>query len=364
MPGNEKKPRIVGFDLARALAILGMCLVHFTLVMSSERKEPVWLAELVGLLDGRAAALFVVLAGIGVSLRARRALSSEDPQTVRAAQWSLIRRGVVLLFAGFLNLLIWQGDILRVYGVSMFAAACLLHASDRQLLFAALAFVALFLALFVTIDYSANWDWDSLTYHGLWQPEGIVRNLFYDGFRSVFPWTGLFLLGIWLGRRDWNDLTFRRRVLLVSLTICVLAEGISRGLVAYFTANPSGMDADTITTMFGTESMPPLPLFLFAAVNFALIVIPGCLWIAERFPEAWLVRALAATGQMALTWYIGHIVIGLGFVVLCGWTEDQPLIVSISAAIGFFGLVMLISLALRSGGRLGPLEWLLRRIAD
>jgi len=362
--GQTMSSRIIGLDLARSLAILGMCVVHFTLVMSSACTEPAWLVNLLALLDGRAAALFVVLAGIGVSLRSQRARQADDQHLLTMLRRSLCRRGVLLLFLGFLNLLIWQGDILRVYGVSMFIAAALLGASDRLLLLTAMAFIAGFLALFVGIDYSMNWDWESLTYHGLWQPQGLARNLFYDGFRSVFPWTGLFLLGMWLGHRDWSDLTFRRRILIFALIMNLATEGLSRGLISYFTANPSGMDAQTIRALFGTESIPPLPLFLCTAVSFAIVIIACCLWIAERFAAAWLIRALAATGQMALTWYISHIVLGLGFVVLWGWTEDQPLFVSISAAFGFFSLSMLVSHAWRSMGRPGPLEWLLRRITD
>jgi uncharacterized membrane protein YeiB len=94
-----------------------------------------------------------------------------------------------------------------------------------------------------------------------------------------------------------------------------------------------------------------------------MTVITCCLWIAERYAGAWPVRSLAATGQMALTWYIGHIVLGLGFVVVCGWTEDQPLAISIAAAFGFFALAMVTSLIWRDSGRIGPLEWVLRRIA-
>jgi len=61
--------RIEGYDLARALAILGMVVVHFALVMSSERAdEGGWASKLIQLLDGRAAATFMVLAGVGITL--------------------------------------------------------------------------------------------------------------------------------------------------------------------------------------------------------------------------------------------------------------------------------------------------------
>src|SRR5690349_14458832 len=61
-PTLEVRPRIVGYDLARALAILGMFLVHFPLVMARDLTRPASLAWVPRALDGRAAATFVVLA--------------------------------------------------------------------------------------------------------------------------------------------------------------------------------------------------------------------------------------------------------------------------------------------------------------
>ena len=62
------KRRIIGYDLARALAVFGMVVVNFKIVKGAEDNGPAWLVSLVGLLSGRAAATFVVLAGIGISL--------------------------------------------------------------------------------------------------------------------------------------------------------------------------------------------------------------------------------------------------------------------------------------------------------
>ncbi len=62
--------RIVGLDIARALAVLGMVIVNYKVVMVSNATQG-WLATTTGLLEGRAAATFVVLAGIGLSLMTR-----------------------------------------------------------------------------------------------------------------------------------------------------------------------------------------------------------------------------------------------------------------------------------------------------
>ena len=50
------RDRIVGYDLARAIALLGMIVVNYKIVMGAEESGPLWLTGLVGLLDGRAAA--------------------------------------------------------------------------------------------------------------------------------------------------------------------------------------------------------------------------------------------------------------------------------------------------------------------
>src|SRR5262245_47343399 len=113
----QQENRIAGFDLARALAILGMIVAHFAIIMSGEAKEPAWLQALVDLLDGRAAALFVVLAGIGVSLMTRAARGVATNSTADATEGSraaalasarrtLVRRGLFLLAAGYVNLVV------------------------------------------------------------------------------------------------------------------------------------------------------------------------------------------------------------------------------------------------------------------
>lgn len=70
--------RIIGYDVARALAVFGMVIVNFKIVMGAEQNGPDWLVSLVGMFDGRAAATFVVLAGVGVSLTSRRGRASGE----------------------------------------------------------------------------------------------------------------------------------------------------------------------------------------------------------------------------------------------------------------------------------------------
>lgn len=354
--------RIEGYDIARALAILGMVVVHFSLVMASDRSGPGWMVAILELLDGRAAATFVILAGVGLTLRSHRAAANADPKALAEVRWTLIRRGLFLLVIGFINLRIWPGDILRVYGVSLLLASRLLSASNRRLLLGAFACALGFVILFVLFDFEKNWDWDTLTYRRLWTPSGLFRNLFYDGFRSVVPWTGFVFFGMWLGRLDLRNAAVNNRVLLTSLGAALLAEGISWLSVSYLLAHPHGMDAETIKVLVGTESMPPLPLFLLASGGTAVAVIALSVRLASRWPTR-LWRPLVDTGQMALTWYFAHIVLGLGTVVALGLVSTQSLPRSAGCGVLFFALVVLLSWLWKKRFRHGPLEWIMRKVA-
>jgi len=352
--------RVVGYDIARALAILGMVVVHFSLVMADDHARPVWMAWVLALLDGRAAATFMILAGIGLTLLSRRSVLAQVPQGIAKTRQTLIRRGLFLLVLGFCNLAVWPGDILRVYGVSLIVAAAVVTASNRRLLAVASGFIAGFVLLFVFLDFGERWDWETLKYRGLWNPEGIARNLLYDGFRSVFPWTGLMIFGMWLGRLDLSDRTIRRRVLGTALVIALAAEALSR--ICVFAAVDRGLDREMAEALFGTQSMPALPLFLLAGGGAAVTVIVLCVEMTQRLP-AGIVKPFAATGRMALTWYVAHIIFGLGAIVALGLEGSQSLPTAAGYGVAFFVLAVVLSILWMRIFRQGPLEACMRVIA-
>jgi uncharacterized protein len=360
---SQRGDRVLGFDVARAIAILAMVVVHFSLVMGTGRDESPWFDCLLGLLDGRATATFVILAGIGVTMMSRRAVAIADPQAIVALQRTLIRRGIVLLAIGLLNLYIWPGDILRVYGVSLMLASALIAASNRQLLLCAAAFEVGFIVLFCTVDFESHWDWGTMTYHGLWTPTGAFRNLFYDGFRSVFPWTGFLLFGMWLGRLNLLEPRTNRRVLWAAWATAASAEMLSWLCTSYLPPTAMGLDAASVKALFGTESMPALPLFVAASGGAGVAVIVLSIRFANVVP-AWICWPLAVTGQMALTWYVAHIVFGLGAIEALDLVSSQPLSIAVACGVGFFLIAIALSCAWKYFFRHGPLEWCFRRICD
>ena len=68
---NHVSERLIGLDIARYFAFVGMVLVNFDVVMSISyglQSDGGFFNEFIGQLQGRASAAFVVLAGIGLGL--------------------------------------------------------------------------------------------------------------------------------------------------------------------------------------------------------------------------------------------------------------------------------------------------------
>jgi uncharacterized protein len=106
--------RIPGYDLARALAVLGMVVVNYTSMLEISRFSPAWLEPAVDFIYGRAAVVFVMLAGVSVSLMAiRRSL----PYDLRMLRNRLFRRSLLLLLAGLALWPWWAADILHFHAV-------------------------------------------------------------------------------------------------------------------------------------------------------------------------------------------------------------------------------------------------------
>jgi len=75
------KQRIIGIDVARALAVIGMIIVNFKVVFG-ENGLP-WVKSFVSIFDGKAAATFVVLAGVGLALMTNSAINNRDKEKIK-----------------------------------------------------------------------------------------------------------------------------------------------------------------------------------------------------------------------------------------------------------------------------------------
>jgi uncharacterized protein len=362
VPKRPERARIEGFDLARALAFLGMVFVNFRVALANDEEVDSWLSWIDTRLDGRASATFVILAGVGVSLMSRRARETADAEALASVRRTLYRRAAFLFVVGLLYWSIWPADILHYYGVFLAVGALLLTVPERYLMGLAMTLVLLFaLALVFGADYNARWDWNTLTYHGFWTPRGFARNLIFNGFHPVIPWLAFFLLGMWLGRRDLRSRDVQRRLLRTGLVVAIAAEGVSRPLVAAATPELGAEDAAAV---FGTSPMPPMPLYMLAASGTSIVVIVLCVRLAEAYSGSRWLAPLVATGQLALTLYIAHVVIGLGMLEQLGLAHGRRSVAFSAVWAAVFCVVALgCSYLWRRRFDRGPLEIVMRRMA-
>jgi uncharacterized membrane protein YeiB len=356
--------RQVGYDLARALAIFGMVIVNFKVVMGAETAGPAWLVWLMGLLDGRAAATFVILAGVGISLMTRSVRQGGDAAALAKRRLTLLKRAAFLFFFGLLYTPIWPADILHFYGLYLLVGAGFLTARDRTLWIVALFLAVAFELLLSVGDYERGWEWSTLTYTDFWTTAGMLRHLFFNGFHPVIPWAAFLLVGMWLGRQAVSESRVRRRLLCGGLTAAVLAELASHLLTGWMLARFPEANPTEIRDLCGTAPMPPTTLYLFSAGGTALVLITVCVSLAEYRPLAnRLLAPLIHTGQLSLTLYVAHVVIGMGTLDALGCLEQQKLTTALGSAVLFFLAGVLYSTGWRRFMERGPLEWLLRRLA-
>ncbi len=356
--------RIVGYDLARALAVFGMVVVNFKIVLGAEHHGPAWLVHLVGLLSGRAAATFVVLAGIGISLICRKALSLNDREGMARNRRTLLKRSLFLFVVGLAYTPVWPADILHFYGVYIALAAFLIALSTRQLWVCCGAGTLLFPVMFFTLNYDQGWNWETLDYAGFWTSAGMVRNLFFNGFHPVIPWVVFLLFGMVIGRQDMGDSGIRRRIFAWGLGVAVVAESVSWLLIRVLSSGANLADQEAIVAIFGTEPMPPMPLYLLAGGGAACAIIAASVEVGERFKDAAWLRPFAATGQLALTLYVAHVVIGMGTLEAMGRLNDQSLVFALGASFVFCLACIIFAHFWRSRFKRGPVEVMMRAVCE
>ncbi len=354
--------RVTGFDLARAFAILGMVIVNFKTVMGSDTGAE-WLKFTSGLLEGRAAALFVILAGVGVSLMTRDARESTDHAFIIQKRKILIKRAVLLFLVGLSYSFIWPADILHFYGLYILTGAFFITSSDRTLKVMSSVFTFVFVIMLFFIDYETGWNWETLNYSGFYTVAGMIRHLFYNGFHPVFPWAAFLFIGMWLGRQDVLKPEVRQRILIYSIAIAFASELFSWLAVNYILNNLPAVYSADLAALFGTKPMPPVPLYITAAGGTAVAIIILSIILTEKLKDSEFLRPLIYTGQLALSMYVAHVVIGMGTLYLMGRLFNQTITFAVFSASIFNLSAIIFSYLWRKRFKTGPLELIFRKLS-
>lgn len=348
--------RLVGVDVARCLAIFGMVIVNFKIAQGADTGAATlkWFAAA---FEGRAAALFVVLAGVGIAFATRRARLSNETRQIASARFALLKRAVLLLILGLAFAPIWQADILHFYGVYFIVAAGVFQCSDRRILLLAGAVCFLFPVLLVFFDYGKGWDWNTLEYHGFWTWDGMFRHLFFNGFHPVFPWSAFLIFGLWLGRQDLRSQSKRWQLFFPALLIWLVTESVFNWFGdVFFNPVEWGMSSSDVEFLFSTSVIPPMPQYMLAAGSMAVMVFVGSLEAGERSANSVVVRWLSQTGQLALSLYVLHVILGMGLMEATGTLGKQSIEFSLLCSLAFCVFALVFAVCWRRFFAAGPVE--------
>ena len=355
------KQRIVGIDVARAFAIIGMILVNFKIVFGDEGR--VWLQSLAKLMDGKAAATFVVLAGVGLVLMTNSSIANNDHKRLQRAKVQIFKRAVFLFFIGLSYYWIWPADILHFYGIYMLISLFFLQRSLSQILTATLFFMMLFPLLLLIFNYETGWNFETYDYAGFWSLHGFFRNLLFNGFHPVVPWTSFMLFGIWYGKQDLYNDNFIKKSFWISGTVFIALQIISKTSMLVL-ANGEPTVLEELQLILGTSPMPPMPMYMLNGIATATCIISACILLGRKYQNTAWIHVLSDTGKLALTFYVAHVIIGMGFIEMLdiGDYGDFSLEFSIGYALIFSIICLIFASVWLKYKKFGPLEWIIRKI--
>ncbi len=357
------KERIIGIDVARALAVIGMIIVNFKVVLGENGLY--WVKSFASVFEGKAAATFVVLAGIGLAFMTNSALKNNDKSKLKTAQIRIAKRALFLFITGLSYIVIWPADILHFYGIYMLVVLLLLRSSQKKILIAAIALIFFYPLLLGLWDYETGWDFSTLNYLDFWTLKGFLRNLFLNGFHPVIPWTSFMLFGFWFGKQDLKNKQFVKKAFWISSIAFILIQVLSHFSIIALSQGNQQTIAE-LAEIIGTNPMPPLPIYMFNGIAIAISVISACILIGEKNPVNKVVVALNKTGQLALTFYVAHVIIGMGIIEALNPSKMGTYSVefSVAYALVFSLFCILFALIWLKNKKARPLEWLMRKLID
>ncbi|MEZ0494197.1 heparan-alpha-glucosaminide N-acetyltransferase domain-containing protein [Kineococcus sp. TBRC 1896] len=356
--------RLVGVDLARAVAVAGMMAVH----VLPGQEAPGAAGALYSLAHGRASGLFAVLAGLSLGLATRR-----DGHDRAAARTSVLVRGLLVALLGLL--LVDAGGrvavILPYYGVAFAVVLPFLWWPARRLAVLGVAWLALAPLLSFAVRRAAGLpsQYEQPTLGWLTRPGDLLETLALTGYYPVVGWAGYLVLGLAVSRVDLRASAGALRVLGVGAVLAAaawLASGVLLGpggglaalrVVAGPSAGPDGTDfygtvpTDSPWWLAVVAPHSGTPFDLLHTAGTALVVI-GAACLLPAAVTRFLVP-VAAVGAMPLTVYTGHVL------ALAG-TDEQSL--------RLWGLHVVVALVGATAWRLvagrGPLEVVVGQVAS
>jgi len=375
--------RLSGIDAARGLALLGMMATHLLPTFEADANlTPTW----IGLtFSGRAAALFAVLAGVGLALSTGKQHPLEG-SALTAARRGIALRALVIAVVGlalgglevnvavilvhyavlFLCILPFLG--LRLKALCAWAAGWILGSP-------VLAFLLRpwLMAAEPPLQLNHNPGWEDLT-----TPGQLLGDLFLTGYYPVLQWLSYLLIGLIIGRLSLTAPGLPLLLLAAGTAVAAFAKvlgtaameswGGREALQAILTDPNYPLDSLLQVNLAGVRqegswwwlagSAPHsgTTLDLLHTSGVAAAVVGLCLLVGKlgEWLDLDLLLPLRGAGAMTLTLYTVHVWVVASFHLKPlpeGWTED-------GMYFAHAALAVLIGMAFVILKRRGPLEWL------
>ncbi|CAN5629780.1 heparan-alpha-glucosaminide N-acetyltransferase domain-containing protein [soil metagenome] len=353
----ERRSRIIDLDVTRAVGLIGVCVMNFHgyLINDGADYPPRTFVERIfdpwrGPLSTRFAAVFVIVAGMGITLLSRRSREGRDPAAISVDRWKLTRRGVLLFAFGYFLDWVWPGTILFYYGAFFMVGALLFTLRSRWL-------IAIGVAAALAAAGLQRW---SLQHDARWLLEGsagftrsprdLVFDTFLRGTHPLLPWLLFLCAGMVLGRL----LPFS-----ALLRVQLMVTGTAFVVLGYL----------------GRSHLPWAPMLrstapfdrglLYCLTTIGSSVVAVCLigWLAELSQQSYITRALAAAGRMTLTLYVGHVLTYNVFVHKLQWVVPDGLGTALFFALCYWIIAIITADAWLKNFELGPLEWVYRKFS-
>ncbi|WP_433871733.1 heparan-alpha-glucosaminide N-acetyltransferase domain-containing protein [Saccharopolyspora sp. CA-218241] len=323
--------RLIGVDIARFVAVLGMFVIHFGAPFLSGTGE----ARAAQFASGRATALFTVLAGVSLALLSGRGAPLRGT-ALRTARTRIAVRAVLLVVLGIA--LAWAtapaGFLLTViipfYGMYFLLAVPFVGLGARGLVIAAsvAALVGPQLSFLLRSGMAADTplallvDSINAVDPGHLLAASGVFDLLLLGFYPAASYLPLVLAGLAVGRLDLRSGAVRLRLGLVGTLLAVGSAALSQALVEWFGVDPEGMAQGAVPVdhpewLLAGVAHSGTTFELAGSGGIALVVLAMCLELADRTGRVLL--PLAWAGSMALTLYALHALVMTWQIVVGGW---------------------------------------------
>jgi uncharacterized membrane protein len=315
---RKRGERLVGLDVARALALLGMVATH-VLAPADPNGEISWTQDLAG---GRASALFAVLAGVSLALLSGR----QTPPTGRA-RWVAVRAlAIRALLIAAIGLTIGMLDsglavILTYYGVMFLLALPFIGLRARSL--AVLS--AVWLVVVPVLSHLVRGSLpaprgDNPTWGQLSDPVPMLWELLLTGYYPALPWLAYLFAGMAVGRSDLARRSVQWGLLVGGMVLAVGSTWLSNRLTTdrfdpglleeagfgMYGTTPAGGSADYLLLVAPHSATP---FDLAQTIGSSLAVTGVCLLLLSALPPPGVrfMAVLFGAGTMTLSLYSLHV---------------------------------------------------------